>query len=254
MQTDLNDYTIDRFQEIRGAEVYSSDEQKIGKVEELFTDIDTRRPEWIGVGTGIFRTKRVLVPVQGATWTGDTVRVPFTKDHVQGAPDIDADEIEQDTEDRLAAHFGMDYSEARSETGLPESPPAASGDSSLTRSEEELTVGTKRTEAGRVRLHKWVDTVPVEETVHLNRDVAEVRVEPVGADATAGTIGDQEIEVALERDEPVVEKRTVAKERVSIDKATVTDDETVTDTLDRERVEVEGDPIDVRGDRVQEQR
>lgn len=245
MQTELNDYTIDRFQEIQGSEVYSSDEQKIGKVEELFTDIDTGRPEWIGVGTGTFRTKRVLVPVQGAMWTGDAVRVPFTKDHVQGAPDIDADEIGQDTEDGLASHYGVGYSESRSETGLPEAPPAtpATGEASVTRSEEELAVGTRRTEAGRVRLHKWVETVPVEETVQVRRDVAEVRREPVAADAASGTIGEQDVEVTLQEEQPVVEKRTVAKERVSIDTDTVTDAETITDTVAKERVDVEGDDV-----------
>jgi uncharacterized protein (TIGR02271 family) len=125
----------------------------------------------------------------------------------------------------------------------------------VTRSEEELAVGTRRTEAGRVRLHKWVETVPVEETVQVRRDVAEVRREPVAADAASGTIGEQDVEVTLQQEEPVVEKRTVAKERVTIDTDTVTDAETITDTVAKERVDVDGDDVvDARGDRVSEQR
>ena len=254
----LSDATMEKFQQIQGADVYSSDDEKIGKVEELFTDIDTGKPEWIGVGTGIFRTKRVLVPVQGATWTGDAMRVPFTKQQIQDSPDIDGSEIGQETEDVLARHYGMGYSEQRSDTGLPEmqtSQGTSAGTESVTRSEEELAVGTRKTEAGTVRLRKWVETEPVQETVQVSRDVAEVRREPIGDTAAAGDIGEQEIEVTLEKEEPVVDKRTVAKERVSLDKSTQTDAQTISDEVRKERVEIEGDDVvDVQGDKVEEQR
>jgi sporulation protein YlmC with PRC-barrel domain len=55
-----------RLDEMRGQPVYDNEGQKIGNVEEIYYDQQTRAPEWIGVGTGFFGTKRVLVPVQGS--------------------------------------------------------------------------------------------------------------------------------------------------------------------------------------------
>ncbi len=45
-------------------------------------------PEWIGLGTGFFGTKRVLVPVAGAHTDDDAITVPYTKDQVKDTPDL----------------------------------------------------------------------------------------------------------------------------------------------------------------------
>jgi len=58
------------------------------------------------------------VPVEGSSVTEDHVTVPYAKDHVNETPDIDADEISQETGGALYTHYGLRYSEARSETGL----------------------------------------------------------------------------------------------------------------------------------------
>ena len=112
--------SLDQLERMQGADVYSEDGEKIGSVEEVYVDQQTRRPEWIGLGTGFFGTKRVLVPVEGASLSEDQVTVPYAKEHVKDAPDIDAEEIDQKTESALYAHYGLRYSEARSDTGLPE--------------------------------------------------------------------------------------------------------------------------------------
>jgi sporulation protein YlmC with PRC-barrel domain len=65
-----------RLDEMRGEPVYDNDGDKIGKVEEIFYDAQSNRSEWIGIGTGFLRTKRVLVPVQGAELWEDGLRVP----------------------------------------------------------------------------------------------------------------------------------------------------------------------------------
>src|SRR3712207_1163271 len=115
--------TLERLAGMRGAAVYSSDGERIGTIEELFMDEETRQPEWIGIGTGFFGTKRVLVPVTGASSNGDGITVPYSKEQVKGSPDIDGDEISQDTEAQLYSYYGLDYSEQRSDTGLPEGAP-----------------------------------------------------------------------------------------------------------------------------------
>src|SRR5918911_3858664 len=134
------DITLEQLSGLRGAPVYDSADQKIGKVEEIFLDNDTDVPEWIGLGTGVFGTKRVLVPVAGADVGSDAVRVPYSKDIVKGTPDIDADEISQETEQQLYGHYGLEYSRQPSSSQLAEGEEGADRKTSggtVTRAEEE---------------------------------------------------------------------------------------------------------------------
>jgi uncharacterized protein (TIGR02271 family) len=247
----------------RGRQVVDTDGDKIGMLEELFRDEQTREPEWAAIRTGFFGTKLSFVPLQGATAAGEDVRVPFSKDQVKDAPRIDdADgELSQDEEARLYEHYGMSYSERRSGSGLPEgqSAPGADGrepvgrdvsgpttDDAMTRSEEELRVGTAQRERGRARLRKYVVTEEVQQTVPVRREQVRLEREPITEanveQATAGPdISDEEHEVVLHEEEPVVEKRTVPKERVRMDTETVTDDVQVSEEVRKEQIEADGD-------------
>jgi len=241
--------TLDRLQEARGNPVYAADGDKIGAVEEIFYDEETNRPEWIGIGTGFFGTKRVLVPAARAEQAGDGLRVPFSKEHVKDSPDIDSDEIEMETERELYAYYGLDYSESRSDTGLPAGEADSPGDveggrAQVTRSEEELRVGTRSVETGRVRLRKWVETEPVAVDVELQHEAARVTRERIDEPVSGVEIGDEEIEVPLRGEEAVVQKQTVAKERVAVGKSVETEHETVSDEVRKERVEVDGDGLE----------
>jgi uncharacterized protein (TIGR02271 family) len=236
--------TIDELQAARGEPVYSSDGEKIGSVEEIFYDEQTNQPEWVGIGTGFFGTKRVLVPLEGADLRGDALHVPYSKSHVKDSPDVDVDEISEDAERELYSYYGIQASERRSDTVLPEgreAPKGRRGETEVTRSEEELQVGKREVGAGRARLRKWVETEPVEADVELRRETARVTREPVDRRATGAEIGDEEVEVELRGEEPMVRKETVAKERVGLEKDVETDVETVRDQVRKERVDVEGD-------------
>ena len=254
--------TMDRLAEMRGTSVHSSDGDKLGSVEELFLDDETGQPEWIALGTGFLGTKRVLVPVAGAEVRDEGLYVPYGKDRVKGTPDIDGDAVSQETESRLYAHYGLQYSERRSDTGLPEGgrasadpedatdtglepgTPDSPGDTtegtpSVTRSEEELRVGRRETEVGRLRLHKWIETERVEVPVDLRREKARVTREPVDRSVSDQEIGGEEIEITLREEKPVVEKETVAKERIRVGKEVEVGQETVGDELRKERVEID---------------
>jgi len=119
-------------------------------------------------------------------------------------------------------------------------------DEAMTRSEEELDVGTARREAGRARLRKYVVTENVTQTVPVEREEVRIEREPI-TDANVGqatdgpAISEEEHEVTLHAEEPVVEKRAVPKERVRLDKETVTDEETVSEDVRKEQIEGEGD-------------
>jgi uncharacterized protein (TIGR02271 family) len=249
--------TIDRLASMRGTNVYSSDGDKIGSIEEIFVDEETGQPEWIGLGTGFFGTKRVVVPVTGANILEDRVTVPYSKDQVKDTPNIDSEEISQETEERLYAHYGLGYSERRSPTGLPEGAPtpgpedealesdftSRTGEGTVTRSEEELRVGKRDVEAGRARLRKWVETEPVQSDVELQRERVRVEREPIDRPVSSAEIGEEEIEVPVHAEEAVVEKRVVAKEQIGLEKDLETERETVSDEVRKERVEVEGDDV-----------
>src|SRR3712207_4495576 len=116
---------LEQLTQMRGQPVYDSSGDRIGSVEEIFVDGETRQPEWLGIGTGFLGTKRVLVPVEGAAAQGEGLTVAYSKEQVKDSPDIDADEISQGTEEALYSYYGLGYSEQRSGTGLPEGTPDA---------------------------------------------------------------------------------------------------------------------------------
>ena len=239
--------TIERLDTMRGTPVMSSDGDTIGNVEEIFYDEQTRQPEWIGIGTGFFGTKRVLVPVQGADVRDDAFYVPYSKDQVKNSPDVDSDEISQATEAELYSYYGLPYSEQRSDTGLPEGGVETGVDTSVeregevVRSEEELRVGKQEAQTGRARLRKWVETQPVEMDVELQRETARITREPVNEVVSGAELREEEIEVPLHEERPVVEKQVVAKERIGLETEVESERRTVADEVRKERVDVDDD-------------
>jgi uncharacterized protein (TIGR02271 family) len=124
----------------------------------------------------------------------------------------------------------------------------------MTRSEEELRVGTREREAGRARLRKYVVTEDVQQTVPVRREEVRVEREPI-TDANAGAalegpaISEEEHEVVLHEEEVVVDKRAVPKERVRLDKDTVTEQHQVSEQVSKEQLEVldaAGEPAEGR--------
>jgi uncharacterized protein (TIGR02271 family) len=245
-----------------GRELIDAEGSKVGTIEALFRDEDTREPEWAAVKTGLFGTKLSFVPIQGAEPKGEDVRVPFSKDQIKDAPKIeDSDgQLSQQEEAELYDHYGMRYGERRSESGLPEGGPAGAGDvgttgrdvsgpttdDAMTRSEEELRVGTAERERGRARLRKYVVTEEVQQTVPVRREEVRVEREPI-TDANVDQaldgpeISEEEHEVVLHEEELVVEKRTVPKERVRMEKDSHTDQAQVSEEVRKERIEAEDD-------------
>jgi uncharacterized protein (TIGR02271 family) len=119
-------------------------------------------------------------------------------------------------------------------------------DDAMTRSEEQVTVGTTTRETGRARLRKYVVTENVTQTVPVSREEVRIEREPI-TDANRGdaldgpAISEEEHEVVLHAEQPVVQKETVPVERVRLDKETVTDQETVSEEVRKEQIEFDGD-------------
>ncbi|WP_040338794.1 DUF2382 domain-containing protein [Candidatus Blastococcus massiliensis] len=273
--------TLDR---VIGKDVYDEAGQKIGSAAEVYLDDETGQPEWVTVRTGMFGTKESFVPIRDADLTADGVRVPVSKDRVKDAPKIDTDgHLSPQEEQELYRYYGMTGGtgtgmtdqgmdlEDTSGRGMAGTGMAGTGtdtdrnrhgtvgrdtsgpttDDAMTRSEERLNVGTQRQEAGRARLRKYVVTENVTETVPVSHEEVRLEREPI-TDANVGdamdgpAISEEEHEVTLHAERPVVDKEAVPVERVRMDKTTVTDEERVSADLRKEEIEVDGAADDKR--------
>ena len=248
---------------LRGQELRGSDGEKLGTIEEIYLDTQSNEPEWALVTTGLFGTKQSFVPLRGMSHEGDTATVPFDKATVQDAPKVDPDgQLSEREEAELYRHYGRDFGSAgtagtdvdrdrdtdvdrdRATVGRDVSGPTT--DDAMTRSEEELHVGKTERETGRARLRKYVVEDEVTQTVPVRREEVRIEREPI-TDANAGAATDgpeisyEEHEVVLHEEEPVVEKRTVPKERVRLDKDVQTEERQVSDTVRKEEIEVDDD-------------
>jgi uncharacterized protein (TIGR02271 family) len=258
---------IQELSTMRGKPVYTSDGEKLGDFEEIYHDEATRKPEWIRVKSSILgeilSTKYFLVPVEGAEFQDgeDTaIRVSYSKDRVQDAPDVEGDWISEEDERQLYRYYGLQYSGRRSETQPPEGeireqhqhpageireehqhPVSPHGEVSVSRHEEELQVGKRDVEYGRVRLRKWVEAEPVTEEVELRRETAVVERQPVNRPASGTEIGKEEVEMRLHREEPVVSKETVEREQITVHVKEEIKEEAVHGEVRREHVEVDDD-------------
>jgi uncharacterized protein (TIGR02271 family) len=225
--------TRDEIQSLIGDEVYSSDGEKIGKVTDLFFDTTSPDQCWIGVIGGFLGLKHRTVPLDGAELrSDDQVWLAYTKDQIDNSPELYGDSLDDNGVDTLGSHYGLDWDSFHS-------PQREDFSSALTRHEEELSVGKEQVNAGSVRLRKWVETQPVTETVSLERETADVRVEPINEPVSHADFSDDEVSVELTAEQAVVDKQTIAKERVSLETGSEVEQQQVSDTLRKEHVEVE---------------
>jgi uncharacterized protein (TIGR02271 family) len=237
-----------------GAPVHGSDGEKLGKIDAIYCDNDTDRPEWAAVKSGLFGSHVSLVPLSSGRWDGNALTVPFDREALKTAPHHDPDTaLSPDDEDDLYRHYGVS-------TGRPSYPAAATGrdtdgrhstderteddgrregvrrdrtgdagiqghdasgpttDDAMTRSEERLRVGTEQHDAGRARLRKHITTENVSTTVPVSHEEVTLEREPITeanrGDALAG--GDLTEE---EHEVTLTEQRAVtSKETVPVER------------------------------------
>jgi uncharacterized protein (TIGR02271 family) len=108
----------------------------------------------------------------------------------------------------------------------------------LIRSEERLRVGTQEEESGRARLHKVVVTENVTTTIPVSHEEARLVREPIReGDAVDASIGEENAEVTLHAERPVIRKEAVPVERVRLEAERVTEEQEVSDSVRKERVD-----------------
>ena len=266
--------TQNDIQKISGSDVYSSDGDKVGSAGQVYLDDQSGAPEWVTVKTGLFGTKESFVPLDKATLNGDRIEVPFGKEQVKDAPRIDTDgDLSPAEEDQLYRYYGLSSTGGRLDTdagdtgtttttgydstasrhasdqdsgvdtGYDTSGPST--DDAMTRSEERLVAGTRTEEAGKARLRKYVVTEQQQVTVPVTHEEVTLDREPI-TDANVGSaldgpaITEEEHEVTLHAERPVVDTEAVPVERVRLGKETVTEQESVTGEVRKEQIEFDG--------------
>jgi uncharacterized protein (TIGR02271 family) len=242
--------------------VFDTTGQKVGEVKHVFLDDTTNRPEWLCVRTGLFGTRETFVPLHDAELVQDHVEVPYDKERIKDAPSVDIDaggNLSANQERELYRHYGIDWGQAWQQANEP----AQGGwahtagererermggftDDAMTRSEEQLHVGTEAYESGRARLRKYVVTEEQQVSVPVTHEEVRVEREPItdanrDAALSGPEITEAEHEVVLHEERPTVSKTTVPKERVRMTTEQVTGEEVVSEEVRKERIEAEGD-------------
>ena len=267
----------DTVSRVIGKDVYDQSGDKIGSASEVYLDDESGQPEWVTVKTGLFGTKESFVPIRDADLTDDGVRVSVSKAKVKDAPKVDADgHLSPQEEQELYRYYGLgggmdtgmqtgmqtgqtQTTQTTQTTGMQQTETTGmregavghdtSGpttDSAMTRSEERLNVGTRSQEAGRARLRKYVVTENVTTSVPVSHEEVRIEREPITeANAPAATdgpaISEEEHEVVLHAEQPVVQKEAVPVERVRLDTETVTEQQQVSEEVRKEQIETDGD-------------
>ena len=111
---------------------------------------------------------------------------------------------------------------------------------------EELAVGKRQASAGEVELRKTVDTERVTEQVQLRHDEVSVERRPVtdpSAVGTEPTIREDEIRIPVMEEQVVMQKVLVPREEIIVRKNQVTEQQTVSDTVRRERLVVDNQGV-----------
>lgn len=233
---------------------------KIGTVTDVYVDEGSAAPAWITVKTGLLGGASSFVPLAQAHQSGREIAVPYDKSQVEGAPSMDDDgHLSPGEEEALYDYYEGIGSGPRGRVAAPDGEIGGgtgvgdtAADEAMTRSEEELAVGKMQRETGRVRLRKYVVTENVTTTVPVRHEEVRLEREPI-TDANVGSatsgpeISEAEHEIVLHAEEPVVEKRTVPRERVRLETDVVTDERAVTEDVRREEIRLEeGEPASRR--------
>lgn len=260
---------------LMGAEVRDNSGDKVGKVAHVYLSNADHQIEWLTVSTGLFGTKESFAPGRDASWSDDAVHLTVSKDQVKDAPQVSDDgALSSSQENDLYTHYNLADSDTTDTT--QQAPPADQDrheqqnrtdhqanhdatDEAMTRSKEELRVSTQSGEVGKARLRKYVTTEQQTVTVPVRHEEVTLTREPIteaDRDQAGGepSISEEEHEVVLHAEKPVVTTEAVAVERVALGKETVTEDQQVSGEVREEHIEMDNDSdIDKRTEQPRNQ-
>jgi hypothetical protein len=180
--------------------------EPLGSIEIIYLDKVTNQPEWALLEAGAAGPARTFVPLVSAGEEGDSVRVPFAKALVEGAPAVPADrELSEDQEGELYRHYGVPYSRADSPSGLPAGEPEpaepalAAGQPQP--AEEPMSTSTPDAAAGKPEVTAEAPTTAADEPLPAGGGALPEAAAPESGPIPASAVGPAPGRV----DEPVAE-------------------------------------------------
>lgn len=236
----------------RGWTIIGRDGRELGKVDHLIGDTGAMKVRYLVMkaDSGILKDDRsLLIPIGQAELDTRENRVivnGLDATTARSLPAYTGSSITRDDERKVCAafadcHTGEDryrHARYRDENLYGREDAQRGGEQKITRSEEELLVGTRERKAGEVEVKKHVETEHVRKPVTTHRQEVDVERRPATGQSTQARMGDQEIIIPLTQEEVIVEKRPRVKEEIVVRTRDVADREFVEADLRKERVEV----------------
>lgn len=211
------------------ATAYDKAGEKLGSVKEVFVDEQTGQPTFVEVNHGLFGMNSSLVPLRGHDFNGDELKLAFSKDRIEGAPDFDSDKpLTPEAQADIFKHYNLenaqDVTTYRDERAGTTTGTGAAG------------AGVAGAGVAGAGAHANDETVTTERTATTDRAAA--------TDTTAGhNLTDNDNELIRSEERLDVNKERVATGEARLRKYVVTDTETVEVPVEREEVRVERTPI-----------
>lgn len=248
--------------DIRGWDVKDANDKKIGEVDELIFDEQSRKVRYIVLdleGNVLdLDAHDVLVPIGIAQLhdKGDNVILPgVTADQLRSLPEYDKESITGDLENKIRTifggiggaalasgtgdndfynheHFNDDnlYGRRGKESDQTETIPVI---------EEELQVGKREVEKGGLRLRTRIVENEVEKNINLRQEKVHVERTPVDRPANAGDLKEEQIEITERAEVPVVAKEARVVEEISLNKEVNEKEESIQGTVRHTEVDVD---------------
>lgn len=203
------------------ATAYDKAGEKLGSVKEVFVDEQSGQPTFVEVNHGLFGMSSSLVPLRGHDFTGDELKLAFSKDRIENAPDFDSDKpLTPEAQADIFKHYDLEnvqdvttYRDERDErAGAAGAGVAGAGVAGAGAHAKDEAAATDRVEADR-------------------------------AATTGNGVSNNEGEIIRSEERLDVNKERVATGEARLRKYVVTDTETVEVPVEREEVRVERTPI-----------
>jgi uncharacterized protein (TIGR02271 family) len=203
--------------DVRGWDVVTADQRKIGEVDDLLADPTAMKVRYLTI-----ELDKGAVSAQA----DHSVRVPISRARVH--------EAERKVVLDITGENLKNFATAPAH-------PWRDDQIKMTRSAEDVRIGKREVKAGEVEVKKGVETERITEPVTLRHEEVDIERRPVTGSAASRDvqISAQEIRVPVTEEEAIVEKRPVIKEEVVISKRPVEERDTVETDVRKERIDVE---------------
>jgi hypothetical protein len=118
-QTQPSEQTQWNVAEWHGKMLFDRDGEKIGKLQDVYVDVETDEPQFATVKEGLIGRHLTFVPLGGLQVGPDSLQLPVAKEQVRSAPNIElhGDELSQADESTLYHHYELNYTPPATQSG-----------------------------------------------------------------------------------------------------------------------------------------